>query len=126
MFITLERPEGSGKTSHIRPLTEWLSERGHKVFATREPGGTNIGEQVRDVIHDLKNTEMHPRTETLLYQAARAQIAKRYFRGCLGPTLSFGIPFLNRPCYINHAQPPKPSMKLDGCWRNLRTGARST
>ncbi len=80
MFITLEGPEGSGKTSHIKPLTEWLTAQGHKVFATREPGGTNIGEQIRAVIHDLKNTEMHPRTETLLYQAARAQIVEQVIR----------------------------------------------
>jgi len=80
MFITLEGPEGSGKTSHIKPLTEWLSGQGYKVFATREPGGTNIGEQIRSVIHDLKNTEMHPRTETLLYQAARAQIVEQVIR----------------------------------------------
>ena len=80
MFITLEGPEGSGKTSHIKPLTEWLASRGLKVFATREPGGTKIGEQIRAVIHDLKNTEMHPRTETLLYQAARAQIVEQVIR----------------------------------------------
>ena len=80
MFITLEGPEGSGKTSHIKPLTEWLASQGYKVFATREPGGTNIGEQIRNVIHDLKNTEMHPRTETLLYQAARAQIVEQVIR----------------------------------------------
>ena len=80
MFITLEGPEGSGKTSHIKPLTEWLSAQGYKVFATREPGGTNIGEQIRAVIHDLKNTEMHPRAETLLYQAARAQIVEQVIR----------------------------------------------
>jgi len=80
MFITLEGPEGSGKTSHIKPLTEWLSAQGYKVFATREPGGTDIGEQIRAVIHDLKNTEMHPRAETLLYQAARAQIVEQVIR----------------------------------------------
>ena len=80
MFITLEGPEGSGKTSHIKPLTEWLSGQGYKVFATREPGGTDIGEQIRAVIHDLKNTEMHPRTETLLYQAARAQIVEQVIK----------------------------------------------
>ena len=80
MFINLEGPEGSGKTSHIKPLTEWLRARGYKVFPTREPGGTDIGEQIRAVIHDLKNTEMHPRTETLLYQAARAQIVEQVIR----------------------------------------------
>lgn len=76
MFITLEGPEGSGKTSHIPPLVQFLREQGHTVFPTREPGGTSIGEQIRAVIHDLKNAEMHPRTETLLYQAARAQIVE--------------------------------------------------
>jgi dTMP kinase len=77
MFITLEGPEGSGKTSHIPHLVEYFRERGHVVFPTREPGGTSIGEQIREVIHDLENVEMHPRTETLLYQAARAQIVEQ-------------------------------------------------
>ncbi|MFZ5879911.1 MAG: dTMP kinase [Chloroflexota bacterium] len=80
MFITLEGPEGSGKTSHIPHLVEFLREKGRSVFPTREPGGTSIGEQVRGVIHDLKNVEMHPRTETLLYQAARAQIVEQVIR----------------------------------------------
>jgi len=80
MFITLEGPEGSGKTSHIPYLVEHLRERGYTVFPTREPGGTSIGEQIREVIHDLKNAEMHPRTETLLYQAARAQIVEQVFK----------------------------------------------
>jgi len=80
MFITLEGPEGSGKTSHLPPLVEFLREKGHTVFPTREPGGTSIGEQIREVIHDLKNVEMHPRTETLLYQAARAQIVEEVFK----------------------------------------------
>ena len=80
MFITLEGPEGSGKTSHIPPLVEYLREKGHVVFPTREPGGTSISEQIREVIHDLKNVEMHPRTETLLYQAARAQIVEQVIK----------------------------------------------
>ncbi len=80
MFITLEGPEGSGKTSHVPALVEYLREKGYRVFPTREPGGTSIGEQVRQVIHDLKNVEMSPRTETLLYQAARAQIVDQVIR----------------------------------------------
>lgn len=80
MFITLEGPEGSGKTSHVPALVEYLREKGYTVFPTREPGGTSIGEQIRQVIHDLKNVEMHPRTETLLYQAARAQIVEQVIR----------------------------------------------
>ena len=80
MFITLEGPEGSGKTSHIPYLVEYLREQGHTVFPTREPGGTTISEQIRDILHDLKNAEMHPRTETLLYQAARAQIVEQVIK----------------------------------------------
>jgi dTMP kinase len=77
MFITLEGPEGSGKTSHIPYLVEYLREKGYTVFPTREPGGTSIGEQIREVLHSLKNAEMHPRTETLLYQAARSQFVEQ-------------------------------------------------
>jgi dTMP kinase len=80
MFITLEGPEGSGKTSHIPHLVEYLREQGFIVFPTREPGGTSIGEQVREILHSLKNTEMHPRTETLLYQASRAQFVEQIVR----------------------------------------------
>jgi dTMP kinase len=86
MFITLEGPEGSGKTSHIPHLVEFLREKGYTVFPTREPGGTSIGEQVREILHNLKNTEMHPRTETLLYQAARAQFVEQVIR----PRLALG------------------------------------
>lgn len=86
MFITLEGPEGSGKTSHIPYLVEYLREKGHTVFPTREPGGTTISEQIRDILHDLKNAEMHPRTETLLYQAARAQIVEQVIK----PRLAVG------------------------------------
>ena len=84
LFITLEGPEGSGKTSHMVPLTKWLESQGRQVLATREPGGTVISEQIRAVIHDLKNQEMHPHTETLLYQAARAQIVEQVIRPALG------------------------------------------
>jgi dTMP kinase len=80
MFITLEGPEGSGKTSHIPYLVQYLREKGHTVFPTREPGGTSISEQIRDILHDLKNAEMHPRAETLLYQAARAQIVEQVIK----------------------------------------------
>ncbi|MCB9133842.1 MAG: dTMP kinase [Anaerolineales bacterium] len=86
MFITFEGPEGSGKTSQIPALADFLRQRGFSVYTTREPGGTSIGEQIRAVIHDLKNEEMHPHTETLLYQAARAQIVEQVIR----PRLAVG------------------------------------
>lgn len=87
MFITLEGPDGSGKTSHLKPLGDWLQSLGKQVFITREPGGTSISEQIRAVIHDLNNTEMNPRTEALLYQAARAQNVEQ----SLKPKLASGI-----------------------------------
>jgi dTMP kinase len=74
MFITFEGPEGSGKTTQIPPLVEFLRGQGYSVFSTREPGGTPIGDQIRAVLHDLKNAGMHPRTELLLYAASRAQL----------------------------------------------------
>jgi dTMP kinase len=73
-FITFEGPDGSGKTTQIRRLADWLSAQGVKVLLTREPGGTDISEQIRDILHDLKNKAMQPRAEILLYSAARAQL----------------------------------------------------
>lgn len=80
MFITLEGPEGSGKTSQIGPLAEFLRQQGFDVLTTREPGGTPIGDQIRAVLHNLENTAMHPRTETLLFQSARAQLVEQVIR----------------------------------------------
>jgi dTMP kinase len=74
MFITFEGPDGSGKTTQIPPLVDFLRGRGYSVFSTREPGGTPIGDQIRSVLHDLRNAGMHPRTEILLYAASRAQL----------------------------------------------------
>lgn len=80
MFITLEGPEGSGKSSQIPALAEWLRDQGYDVYTTREPGGTLIGDQIRQVLHDLENTAMHPRTEILLFLAARAQHVEEVMR----------------------------------------------
>ena len=73
MFITFEGPDGSGKTTQVRQLADWLRERGHDVVLTREPGGTDIGDQIRAVLHDPANGAMDARTEILLYSASRAQ-----------------------------------------------------
>jgi dTMP kinase len=72
-FITLEGPDGSGKTTQAQLLVEWLRDQGHDVILTREPGGTEIGNQIRDILHDTDNAAMDPRTEFLLYSASRAQ-----------------------------------------------------
>ena len=74
LFITFEGPEGSGKTTQVKRLVEYLQDRGCAVLSVREPGGTSISEQIRDVLHSLANREMQPRTEILLYCAARAQL----------------------------------------------------
>jgi dTMP kinase len=80
MFITLEGPEGSGKTSQLPKLAEYLRQRGFDVLTTREPGGTSISEQIRTVLHNLENKEMNPRTEILLFQASRAQLVEQVIR----------------------------------------------
>jgi dTMP kinase len=77
MFITFEGPDGSGKTYQLAIFSDYLKDKGYPVLSTREPGGTSIGDQIRDVLHDLKNTEMHPHTEILLYQASRAQLVEQ-------------------------------------------------
>lgn len=80
MFITLEGPEGSGKTTQIKALEEHLRSQGRDVVTTREPGGTPIGDQVRAVLTNLENTAMQPRTEILLFLAARAQLVEEVIR----------------------------------------------
>lgn len=80
MFITLEGTEGCGKTTQVLPLADALRRQDWDVLTTREPGGTPIGEQVRTVLNNLDNTEMHARTEILLFQAARAQHVEQLIR----------------------------------------------
>ena len=80
MFITLEGPDGSGKTGQIPHLREFLTNKGYTVFCAREPGDTSIGEQIRNILMDHKNTSMHPRTETLLFCAARAQMVEEVIK----------------------------------------------
>lgn len=83
MFITLEGPEGSGKTSQIPRLAEALRRAGYEVLTTREPGGTPIGDQIRKVLFDLGNKGMQPRSEILLFQASRAQLVEEVIRPAL-------------------------------------------
>ena len=80
MFITLEGPEGSGKTFQVPKLADYLRQQGFDVLTTREPGGSSISEQIRTVLHNLENKEMNPRTEILLFQASRAQLVEQVIR----------------------------------------------
>jgi len=80
LFITFEGPEGSGKTTQLKLLAEWLREQGRDVLATREPGGTAISEAIRGILLDPTHTEMQPEAEILLFSAARAQIVAQVIR----------------------------------------------
>jgi dTMP kinase len=76
MFITFEGPEGSGKSTQLPRLAQFLEDSSLQVVKTREPGGTKIGDQIREVLVRMDNTELHPRTEILLFLAARAQLVE--------------------------------------------------
>lgn len=83
MFITLEGPEGSGKTSQVPALAAYLRNAGYEVIVTREPGGTAVGDQIREVLMNLDNVAIVPRTEILLFLAARAQHVESLIRPAL-------------------------------------------
>ncbi|MBT8040551.1 MAG: dTMP kinase [Xanthomonadales bacterium] len=85
-FITVEGGEGAGKSTQIRRIGAWLTERGHAVVHTREPGGTQLAEQLRSTLLDTKNTAVSELTELLLMFAARAQHLDELIR----PALSRG------------------------------------
>ena len=86
MFITIEGPDGGGKTTQMNMLVPALEERGLDIVRTREPGGTDIGDQIRSVIMNMKNKSMDPRTEILLFCASRAQLVSELIR----PSLAAG------------------------------------
>jgi dTMP kinase len=80
VFITLEGPEGSGKTTQMPLLVSWLSEHGYDVLAVREPGGTRIGDAVRAILLDKAATNMDARAELLLFCSSRAQLVAERIR----------------------------------------------
>lgn len=83
MFITFEGSDGGGKSTQITLLSFFLRQEGYKVLTTREPGGTTIGEQVRETLHDVSNKNMNPTAEALLYSASRAQLVEEVIRPAL-------------------------------------------
>jgi dTMP kinase len=83
MFITLEGIEGSGKTTQIDRLVEFLEDRGSECVTTRQPGGTLIGENIRSILLDPVNSALEPMTELLLYMADRSQHIYELIRPCL-------------------------------------------
>lgn len=83
LFITIEGPDGSGKTTQIKRIEDFLFSRGVETLTTREPGGTNIGEKIRSIILDKTNIEMGSMTEALLYAASRSQHVKEVIKPAL-------------------------------------------
>jgi len=84
-FITLEGPEGSGKTTAARHLAAWLRERGVATVLTQEPGGTPLGDEVRRIVLHMRgmSDDLDPRADALLYAAGRAQHVARVIRPAL-------------------------------------------
>jgi len=80
MFITFEGPEGGGKTSQILALAQHLRTQKFEVVTTREPGGTEIGDKIRQILLNPANAAMIPRTEILLFLASRAQLVEELIR----------------------------------------------
>lgn len=87
LFITFEGGDGSGKSTQINKVKSFLEDKGMKVLITREPGGTSIGEKIREIILDRDNFEMDFMAEALLYAASRAQHVQQIIK----PALKEGI-----------------------------------
>jgi dTMP kinase len=77
LFVSMEGPDSSGKSTQIKLLLRHLEQRGRDVVALREPGGTEIGERIRAIVLDNAHPEMDPLTEAMLYAAARAQMVSQ-------------------------------------------------
>ncbi len=83
ILISVEGPDGAGKTTQITLLKKYLEKKGYDSIVTREPGGTNISEKIRSLILDRENMEMGRETEMLLYAAARAQLVHEVIKPAL-------------------------------------------
>ncbi len=86
IFITVEGPDGSGKTTQLKLLVQALTDKGYEVVTTREPGGTKVGNSIREVLLSPEHDEMTARVEMMLYAASRAQNVEQIIR----PALSRG------------------------------------
>jgi len=153
MFITLEGIEGSGKTTQIRHIAEFLEREGRECVITREPGGTAIGKKIRAILLDPESKEMAPLTELLLYTADRAQhimevvnpalsegktiLCDRYFDATLvyqGYARGIEIGLINRlhRLILKDLKPDvtllldlPPEIGLSRAWKQIKSGTRA-
>lgn len=85
-FLVLDGPDGCGKSTQTRLLSEWIAKQGVDVVSYRDPGTTLVGEKIRDILLDVAHEGMGDNVEVLLYMAARAQLWKEH----IGPDLAAG------------------------------------
>jgi dTMP kinase len=83
LFVALEGPDGSGKTTQAASLARWLASTGREVVACREPGGTALGEQLRSILLDRSDISIGMRAEMLLFMSSRAQLVEEVIRPAL-------------------------------------------
>lgn len=108
IFIVLEGPDGSGKSTMAKKIGEYYKGKGRSIEFTREPGGTKISEKIRKIILDNNNTEMDYRTEALLYASARAQLVSEKIK-----------PWLNEGKIVISERYVYSSLVYQGIGRNL-------
>jgi dTMP kinase len=82
-FITIEGPDGAGKTTQVKKISDFLKCKGYKVLVTREPGGTSLGEKLREVVLTLEGESPVSEAEALIYAASRAQLVKKVINPAL-------------------------------------------
>lgn len=82
-FVTIEGPDGAGKTTQVKKISDYLKSRGFKVLVTREPGGTPLGEKLREVLLTSEGESPVPEAEALIYAASRAQLVKKVIEPAL-------------------------------------------
>lgn len=84
LFITFEGLDGSGKTTQIALLADYLKRKGRQVITTIEPGGTNLGDRIRQILLDKNNAGMSHKAETFLFEASRAELVSKVIAPALG------------------------------------------
>lgn len=117
-YVTLDGPDGCGKSSQASALAAWLSAEGQDVVHVREPGSTPVGEALRDLLLSNETGDLQPITEVLLFSAARAELMQRV----IAPARARGAVVVAERCYLSTAvyqilatETPQPGV-LDAQW----------